>query len=80
MRRRWLVLLFPWPALRSLRMLAENQFSDVATDGWDRGYDRAMYEVGLNIGICRDRHRVEYPNADEFLVPVASSGKEGDDG
>ena len=56
MRRRWLVLLFPWPTIRSLRLLVEQPLppEPYALTDWDRGYDRALYEVGLNIGVPRD--------------------------
>ena len=56
MRKRWLVLLLPWPALRSLRLLVEQPLppEPCPLTDWDRGYDRALYEVGLNIGVPRD--------------------------
>ena len=62
MRRRCLVLLFPWPALRSLRLHVLNgdaPWRDAR--GWDHGYDRAWYEVGENLGIERPSPSPEEP-------------------
>lgn len=52
MRRRWLVLLFPWVALHYLRLHVQNGTTPVAEQrDWDRGYERAWWEVGQCIGV-----------------------------
>lgn len=48
--RRLAILIFPWFALRRLRFLIE-QPDHPEGDEWNRGYQRALYEVALNLGL-----------------------------
>lgn len=54
MTRRLLSLICPWYVLWRVRRLAESPLLFPLTpeeqDAWDRGYERAMWEVRLNLG------------------------------
>lgn len=52
--RRVLILVFPWFAMRRVRLLATNPEPEPQdADEWDRGYQRAWWEVRLNLGLER---------------------------
>lgn len=53
--------LFPWAALRRVMMHVENppqavwpKPADERQEGWEQGYDRAMFDVGWALGVDRD--------------------------
>lgn len=49
--RRVLSIVFPWYVLWRLRQLSDNAVGDdVPQDEWNRGYERAMWEVQINLG------------------------------
>jgi hypothetical protein len=48
--RRILSIVCPWYVLWRIRQLASTRSPDPPLDEWFRGYERAMWEVRVNIG------------------------------